>query len=50
MVIKQYIYIIFITLYHINMYNYYMSMKSDIYVYLNICIFKNYFRVEKHDN
>lgn len=50
MVIKQYIHIIFITLYHINIYNYYVSMKSDVYVYLNTWIFKNDFRVEKYDN
>lgn len=50
MAIKQYIHIIFTTLYHINMYNYCVSMKSDIYVYLNIYIFKNDFKVEKYDN
>lgn len=32
------------------MYNYYVSIKNNIYVYLSIYIFKNDFRVEKFDN
>lgn len=47
---KYHIHTILITLYHINMYNYYVSMKNNTYVYLYIYIFKNDFRVEKYDN